>query len=110
MIPFVKHSKFYGAMINEQTLSLYFNVTDLNRELQLSGHGTLADWNKFRDVYNDQLAVLPDFHFTPRKPETFNSTTGILLCTAPRRGIVGPKSFKIKTAICVHVAALHSVR
>ena len=109
VVPFVKHSMFYGAMKNEQTLSLYFNVTELNRELQVSGHGTLVGWNKFRDVCKEQLDVLVDFYFTPRKPGTFNSATGVFPCTAPRRGIVGAESFKIKTVMCVHAPALHSV-
>ena len=105
VVPFVKHSKFYGAMKNAQTLSLYFNVTELNRELQVSGHGTLVDWNKFRDVCKDQLDVLVDFHFTRRKPGTFNSATGAFPCTAPRMY----QNLQINSVTCVYAPALHSV-
>ena len=105
VVPFVKHSMFYGAMKNAQTLSLYFNVTELNRELQVSGHGTLVDWNKFRDVCKDQLDVLVHFHFTRRKPGTFNNATGVFPCTAPRMY----QNLQINSVTCVYAAALHSV-
>ena len=48
VIPFVKDSKFYGTVrIPNQTLSTYFNLHELNRKLQFSGHATLVSWNRF---------------------------------------------------------------
>lgn len=49
VIPFVKDSKFYGTgRILNQTLSAYFNLDELNRKLQFSGHAKLVGWDRFR--------------------------------------------------------------
>ena len=107
VIPFVSDSKFYGTMISEQTqtLSLYYNVSELNRKLQFNGHGTLVSWKEFRDVCNNTLDVLIRFHYSHEEAGIY--TKAVVPCTAPHTIVF--QDFKVNTTICIYAPALHSV-
>ena len=107
VIPFVSDSQFYGTMMSEQaqTLSLYYNVSELNRKLQFTGHGTLVSWKEFRDVCDNILDVLVRFHYSHEEAGIY--TKAVVPCRAPHTSVF--QDFKVNTTICIYAPALHSV-
>ena len=110
VVPFVRHSKFYGSPTEKEfkTLELYYNVSALNRTLRSRGHGTLMSWKEFQDVCQGKLDLLVhlDFH---RLSETitYNSTTRAFFpCND---SLLFGSDFKVERIICMNVFAVTSV-
>ena len=110
VIPFVSDSQFYGTMISEQTqtLSLYYNVSELNRKLQFTGHGTLVSWKEFRDVCKDTLDVLINFHYSYEEAGIFTDSKAAFPCRAPHTSVFF-HNLKVDTTTCIYASGFHSV-
>ncbi|XP_078342925.1 uncharacterized protein LOC144628661 [Oculina patagonica] len=105
VVPFVKHSLFYGSPKEKgtETLALYYNVTALNRTLGSRGHGTLISWKEFQKVCQGKLDVLVHFDYTRNN----QATGGFLPCKDRWRNTFG--DFKVGRSICMNVFAVDSV-
>ena len=111
VLPFVKDSKFYGLPTEEglETLSLYYNVSALNRTLRSRGHGTLISWEEFQDVCHGKLDILVRFDFYATESKTYNGTTraAFFPCSTRRKNTFG--DFKADRTICMNVFAADSI-
>ena len=107
VIPFVSDSKFYGTMRSKQTqtLSMYYNVSELNQKLQFTGHGTLVSWKEFHDVCNNILDVLVRFHYSHEEAGIY--TKAVVPCRAPHTSVF--QDFNVNTTTCIYAHVLHSV-
>ena len=102
VVPFVKDSHFYGSP-TKATLAMYYNVTALNRTLQMRGHGTLISWEEFQDVCQGKLDLLVDIDYTDPSQATQADST----CKYRHRNTF--KGFKVERTICMNVSAVDSV-
>ena len=111
VLPFVKDSKYYGAPTEKglETLSLYYNVSALNRTLRSRGHGTLISWKEFQDVCQGKLDILVHFDYKNlNEIKKYNRTTQEFFpCDARRRNTFG--DLKAERTICVNVFAVDSI-
>ena len=111
VLPFVKDSRFYGVPTKKglETLSLYYNVSALNRTLRLRGHGTLISWKEFQEVCDGKLDVLVQFDYTNlTKSKKYNRVTRAFYpCNTRHRNTFG--DLKPKRTICMNVFAVDSV-
>jgi len=109
VVPFVRHSKFYGSPTEEsKSLELYYDVSALNRTLRSRGHGTLMSWKEFQDVCQGKLDLLVhlDFHRLS-ETATYNSTTRAFFpCND---SLLFGSNFKVGRTICMNVFAVTSV-
>ena len=104
VIPFVKDSKFYGTGTINQTLSSYFNLHELNRKLQFSGHAKLVGWDRFRHRCQDRLDVLVSFDYYFQSVN-LNDSTAVYPCKNPVGTYAG---LTVTNTTCVYARALHS--
>ena len=104
VLPFVKESSFVGVPTEGalETLSLYYNVSALNRTLRSRGHGTLISWKEFQGVCQGKLDVL--VHLENKK---YNRTTPVSPCNVRHRNTIG--DLKIERTICMNVFEVDSV-
>lgn len=110
VLPFVKDSFYHGVPTEEvfETLSLYYNVSALNRTLRSRGHGTLISWKEFEGICQGKLDVLVHFNVTKvPKYKTYNGTATVFSCNAPHRNT--SRGFKVERTICMNVFAVDSV-
>ena len=111
VLPFVKDSRLYGAPTKKglESLSLYYNVSALNRTLRSRGHGTLISWEEFQDVCQGKLDILVHFDYKNlNEIKKYNRTTREFFpCDARRRNTFG--DLKAERTICVNVFAVDSI-
>jgi len=111
VLPFVKDSKFYGVPTEEgfETLSLYYNVSALNRTLRSRGHGTLISWKEFQDVCQGKLDILVHFDFkNAAESKKYNRATRVFFPCNPRSRNTY-ENLKAKKTICMNVFAADSI-
>jgi len=106
VLPFAKDSSFYGTPTEKglETLSLYYNVSALNRTLRSRGHGTLISWEEFQDICHGKLDIL--VHFVYKKP-TERNTPEFFQCDGQPRNTFG--GLKVQRTICINVFAIDSI-
>ena len=112
VLPFVKDSKYYGAPTEKglETLSLYYNVSALNRTLRSRGHGTLISWKEFQDVCQGKLDILVHFDFkNAAKNKKYNRATRPFFPCNPRSRNTY-ENLKAKRTICMDVFAADSIK
>lgn len=108
VIPFVKDSKFYGTVrVLNQTLSAYFNLDELNRKLQFSGHAKLVGWDRFRHSCQDRLDVLVSFDYYFQNVGSLNDNTAVYPC---KNSVGTYERLTVSKTTCVYARALHSAK
>ena len=105
VLPFVKNFHLLGVPTEKvsETLSLYYNVSALNRTLRSRGHGTLISWKEFQGICQGKLDIL--VHFDNSK--VTNRTIPVFPCNASHRNTLG--NLKAERTICMNVFAVDSV-